>query len=169
MYTRHKISNMMKRVPYSQGIYAMFESKLDKNAVYIGISTNLRNRIRQHMIRRDSSVTTKTSAVRLNPDYIEVIKWWVNDKFEDKVVLEAAELVAFDVFNPVLRSKGSVSLEAKKLYKKEKFKSEIKSILLDKQSGYLHFPDLNNVLSKIDKLKMRVDNLEERIEKSRNK
>jgi len=168
MYTRHRISSMMKKVSSSQGIYAMFENKSDKNSVYVGISTNLRNRIRQHMIRRDSSVTTKTSAVRLNPDYIEVIRWWVNDKFEDKIVLEAAELAAFDVFNPVLRSKSSVSREAEKLYQQKKFKSEIKSILLEKQSGELHFPDLSKVLGKIDRLKMRVDRLEDKIEEGKN-
>jgi hypothetical protein len=69
---------------------------------YVGIAGNLKQRIAQHLIRRDSSVTTGASAVSLNPDFINEVKWWEHPEFHQRHVLEAAELVAFEILDPVL-------------------------------------------------------------------
>jgi hypothetical protein len=61
---------------------------------YVGIGSNLRQRITQHLIRRDSSVTTGVTAVSLNPDLVSDVLWWEADEFSDPIALEAAERIA---------------------------------------------------------------------------
>jgi len=165
MYIKHNISKIISKAPNSAAVYAMYERVNDKKAAYVGISSNLKSRLRQHMIRRDSSATTNVSAVRLDPDYIRKIKWWTSDKFEDKKVLEAAELIAFDIFNPVLRSKGSVSVSAKELYDNEDFNKEMINKFKEGYSGEIVFPNFNLVLDRLDKLEREVERLKTELEK----
>jgi hypothetical protein len=42
----------------------------------------------------------------LNPDYVTELRWWEHPDFAERYVLEAAELVAYDMLNPALRSRG---------------------------------------------------------------
>lgn len=48
------INLSLSPIPKNPGIYAMYARNGD--VAYVGLSKNLRNRIGQHMIRRDSSV-----------------------------------------------------------------------------------------------------------------
>jgi len=58
---------------------------------YVGVTgTDLRGRIEQHLVRRDSSVATGASAVGLNPDHVREIAWWEDDRFSNRSMLEAA-------------------------------------------------------------------------------
>ena len=82
---------------------------------YVGTAGKLKQRIIQHLIRRDSSVTTGTSAASLNPDYVTNLSWWEHPDFEVTAKLKAAELIAFEVLNPVLRSRGPVNRSALQL------------------------------------------------------
>jgi hypothetical protein len=75
---------------------------------YVGIADSLKRRIVQYLVRRDSSVATGTSAVGLNPDYVIVVDWWEHPDFAERFKLQVAELVAFDVLNPALRSRGKI-------------------------------------------------------------
>ena len=71
----------MPRVP---AVYAMYGGRNQKYVAYVGIGANLRRRIHQHLIGRDSSVATGTSASGINPDYItEKILDYYNGHFED--------------------------------------------------------------------------------------
>ncbi|HXY51476.1 MAG TPA: hypothetical protein VEI01_18655 [Terriglobales bacterium] len=72
---------------------------------YVGIADSLKRRATQHLLNRDSSVATGTSAVGINPDYVTAIRWWEHRQFSKRAALEAAELVAFDVLNPALRNR----------------------------------------------------------------
>jgi hypothetical protein len=72
---------------------------------YVGMARNLHRRLFQHFINQDSSVLT-SGAVRLNLDYVRWVERWEHEDFDDDAKLHAAELVAFDVFEPVLRSRG---------------------------------------------------------------
>jgi predicted GIY-YIG superfamily endonuclease len=49
-------------------MYGAHGSDLDVS--YVGIAGHLKRRIEQHLIRRDSSVTTGTSVVSLNPELV---------------------------------------------------------------------------------------------------
>ena len=43
---------------------------------YVGIAGNLRSRLDQHFVRRDSSVVTGTSAVGVNVEHVRYVDWW---------------------------------------------------------------------------------------------
>src|SRR5690349_21209565 len=69
------------------------------HVAYVGITDSLKRRAAQHLLSRDSSVATGTSAVGINPDYVTEIRWWEHRRFSKRSGREAAELVAFDVLN----------------------------------------------------------------------
>ena len=66
------LSEKIKSVPTNTpGVYCLFD--LDEEPVYVGQSSNLRGRLRQHFIRQDSSVT---SYGRLDIWDISRFDWW---------------------------------------------------------------------------------------------
>lgn len=110
-------------LPTVPAVYAMYGGQNPRLYVaYVGVAGRLKSRIIQHLVRRDSSVTTGTSAVVLNPDYVTEVRWWEHPDFAERHVLEAAELVAFDVLDPALRSRGGIPARAKELYAAEAFR-----------------------------------------------
>src|SRR5688572_7500924 len=86
----------------------MYGGGRSPRTAYVGIGGKLRQRVHQHLVKRDSSVTTGTSVVRLNVEYVREVAWWEHDEFNDREWLEAGELVAFDVLEPDLRSRGEI-------------------------------------------------------------
>ena len=97
-------------IPRSHGVYAMRDR--GGHIIYVGISKNIRSRIDQHLNRRDSSVSTGVAAAMLNADKVASVVWWQHIHFDDPAILEAAEIVAFEILNPVLRSRGNVTERA---------------------------------------------------------
>ena len=56
-------------LPNTPAVYILFGGKKgNKFVAYVGIADKLRQRVSQHLIRRDSSITTAASIVSLNPD-----------------------------------------------------------------------------------------------------
>jgi excinuclease UvrABC nuclease subunit len=53
-------------LPSVPAVYAMYGQTRTRPA-YVGIAKNLKTRLRQHLVLRDSSVTTGSSVVALNP------------------------------------------------------------------------------------------------------
>lgn len=94
-------------LPRTPAVYAL-ESGISRHKynVYVGIAGSLRDRVRQHLILQDSSITTGQSAATLNIAHISSIRWWEHPNFSDRAHLEAAEQIAFDILNPTLRSRG---------------------------------------------------------------
>jgi hypothetical protein len=132
---------------------------------YIGVANKLKNRIQQHLIRRDSSVATGTSAVGINPDYITEVHWWQHPYFAKRDKLIAAELVAFDVFEPFLRSRGSIKKEAIDIYNDSTFQDEMRELFTGKPTGRLILFALQDALRKIEELEQKVDALERMVGK----
>jgi len=97
----------LRNIPASPGIYLL----RDRNGgvAYVGISNNIRSRIDQHLYKRDSSISTGVSTTSLNPDFVTKVEWWLDESFGRKEIREAAEMGAFEVFNPSLRSRGKSS------------------------------------------------------------
>ena len=94
-------------LPNAPAVYALYSG--DRGAryiAYVGIAGALKRRIVEHCIRRNSSVTTGASAVSLNPDLLTSMEWWEHPSFGETVNLKAAEMVAFEVLQPALRSRG---------------------------------------------------------------
>ena len=160
MRTHTSISGL----PNVPAVYALYGGRKQKLYVaYVGVANHLKNRIVQHLIRRNSSVTTGTSAVGLHPDYVIEVRWWEYPGFRDRAVLEAAELVAFDVFDPALRSRGNIRQQAEQLYADDKFREEIRSLLTDEPAGRLRPLTLQNVLERVADLEERLKAIEKRL------
>jgi hypothetical protein len=127
---------------------------------YVGIGKSLKARAIQHLVRRDSSVTTGTSAVQLNPDYVTELAWWEHPDFDQRHVLEAAEMVAFDVLDPALRSRGAPQHRARELFAEQSFHEEMRVLFSGDPAGRLVIETLGDALERIAALEERVAELE---------
>lgn len=145
-------------LPSEPAVYALYGRR--ESVAYVGISSHLRNRIEQHLQRNSSSVTSRDSAVILNTDQIEQIRWWADPEFRDGVVLGAAEEIAFDVFQPVLRSQGRTRQRSRSLAENEEFREKIRSLLASPPTGRLILPTLQEALDRISLLEQRLSALE---------
>jgi len=130
---------------------------------YVGIGQSLKPRAFQHLVRRDSSVTTGTSAVQLNPDYVTESEWWEHPDFTQRHVLEAAEMVAFEVLDPALRSRGAPQHRARDLYAEKSFREEMRALFSGKPAGRLVIETLGDALERIAVLEERLASLEQRL------
>jgi hypothetical protein len=158
MFTLYSIAEL-PRIP---AVYAMYGGTgKSLHAAYVGQGGNLKDRIEQHLIRRDSSVTTNTSPVSLNPDLIIEVRWWAHASFSDKERRRAAELVAFDVIQPVLRSRGTHSAASRELYADKNFYTEMEAFFRAKEQGRLIVPNLAARVAEIEK---RLSLIEKRLE-----
>jgi len=129
---------------------------------YVGITGDLKSRINQHLVRRDSSVTTGTTATQLNPDYITEVRWWVDDSFEEKVGREAAEIVALEVLDPALRSRGHASADAQQRAEEPEFRDRMDSLFNQQPVGSVAVPSMKTMLERLAQLEARVAELEQR-------
>lgn len=101
--------------------------------------------------------------VSLNPELVALVRWWEHESFEDKAALGAAELVAFEVLNPTLRSRGLPSDKAKNLYQDEPFHQEMRVLFSGQPTGEEAIPTLNAVIRRLNVLEKRVEELEKRL------
>jgi hypothetical protein len=151
-------------MPSIPAIYAMYGGRgRGRYVAYVGLATSLRGRIEQHLVRRDSSVTTGTAAVCLIPENVTEVRWWHQPDFEKQEVLEAAELVAFDVLEPALRSRGNITDRAKVLYREPQFAATMRSFFTALPSGVLILPTLKDAMDKIALLEKRIEEIESQL------
>ncbi len=156
-------------LPNTPAVYLLFGGKKgNKFVAYVGIADKLRQRVSQHLIRRDSSITTGASIVSLNPDYITEIQWWEYPDFSDRGFLEAAEEVAFDIFNPILRSRGKLTVRAQELLNDSGFKKTMTDLFSSSPSGNLEFLDFQDVVDRLVKIEENLDRLNDRFSKLEN-
>jgi hypothetical protein len=110
------------------------------HVAYVGITDSLKRRAAQHLLTCDSSVVTGTSAVGINPDYVTEIRWWEHSRFSKRAAREAAEMVAFDVLDPALRSRKPIGKAAKELCKNSRFRKEMEMLFNgNRQPAFRHF------------------------------
>ncbi len=154
------------KLPNVSSVYALYGGQgRGLYVAYVGVAGKLKNRIVQHLVKRDSSVATGTSAVALLPDYVTEVHWWEHPDFNQRPVLEAAELVAFDVLKPALRSRGAIQKQVKQLYADKEFYQKMQSLFLDQPTGHLAIPTLQEALDRIIQLEQRVAALEQQLRK----
>jgi hypothetical protein len=148
-------------VPRGPAVYAMYAGEPPRTWVaYVGMAGDLHNRLFQHFVRRDSSVVA-AAAVRLDLDHIRFVEWWEHEYFGDDAKRHAAELVAFDVFEPVLRSRGNPTAAANELYGQEAFRAELEGVFRAPPAGRLVHARLPDVARQVHSLEARVKALEE--------
>ena len=150
----------LNEVPRDPGLYAMYGGLPEGWVAYVGQAGNLARRLAQHLERRDSSVTTGTSAVGLHVDYITRAVWWVHSDFSNKYRRLAAELIAFDIFNPALRSRGGISQEARDLLEDPRFVTDMKTLLRGEPAGEYRPPSLPNLADRLANIEARLKRLE---------
>lgn len=155
------VISSIAELPNTPSVYALYGGhERNQYVAYIGIANKLKNRIAQHLVRRDSSIATGTSAVHLNPDYVTRVAWWEHEDFVDRYVLEAAEMIAFDILNPALRSRGRSQQKAVALLDDDHFVSTMKTLFQAPPIGQMQLLTLENALERIAKLEQRVTKLE---------
>jgi hypothetical protein len=151
----------LPRVP---AVYCLYGGRgRDVHAAYIGVADSLRQRIGQHLVNRDSSISTGTTVVGLRPEYATEVRWWENRDFSSRDVLLAAELVAFDVLDPALRSRGGIQQSAYRLYEDAVFRERMERLIREEISGVLVVPTLLEALNRIDALEHRMSEMERRL------
>ena len=156
----------IQKLPDTPAVYAMYSGKgKGLYCAYVGVAGKLKQRVLQHLVRRDSSVTTGASAVVLRPEYITEIRWWEHLDFAERHILEAGELVAFDVLEPILRSRGGIQEKARQLYSDEVFRANMVSLFQGEPSGRIALMTLQDAFERIIDLERRVGELERPLNK----
>lgn len=128
---------------------------------YVGHTDDLRTRINDHLIARKTAIQTGLSAVSLNPENVMEAHWWEHPSFSERTVREGAELVAFDVLNPALRSLAPELKRARRAYDDRSFHDEMTSLLSGEETGRFVVPSLRGALERIEELERRLSALEE--------
>jgi len=151
----------ISELPRMPAVYALYggEGK-SRYVAYVGIATKLKQRIKQHLVRRSSSVVAGKDATMLNPEFVTEINWWEYPKFTEQDDLEAAELVAFDVLQPALRSRGAVTARAQALYDDAGFSDATRKLFAGSPAGKLVLPTLPEAIRRIVALERRIVALE---------
>lgn len=152
----------ISELPRTTSVYALYGgSSRNLYVAYVGIANNLKSRIRQHLVRRDSSVATQTSAAALVPDHVTEVAWWEHPSFAERYVLEAAELIAIRVLDPALRSRGRPQAKALELVEKDPFAAEMRTLFMGEPVGRMVILTLQDALARIEKLERRLASLEQ--------
>jgi hypothetical protein len=129
----------------------------------VGITDKLKRRVAQHLLTRDSSAATDPSAVGINPDYVTEIRWWEHGRFSKPAAREAAELVAFKLLDPALRSRKPIGRASQELLKSSRFRKEMETLLNKTPTGHLHIPSLEQVARRLSAFEDRLNKIEERL------
>ncbi len=72
-------------------------------------------------------------------------------------------MVAFNVFEPALRSRGNTSNKALEIYKDESFITKMESLLSGDPAGKLILPSLEYLFERLLELEKRVNKLENKL------
>jgi hypothetical protein len=151
-------------LPSRPAVYALYGGRgRGAHVAYVGSARDLRTRLTQHLIRRDSSITTGAAVVTLNAHLVTQARWWEHPSFGDDARLLAAELVAFDMLEPVLRSRGQPQEQARQLYADPQFSSQMRALFSGEPTGRLSLLTLHDALDRIAALEERIRELEERM------
>lgn len=153
-------------LPQRPGVYALFGGRgSGRHIAYVGIGSKVRTRVQQHLVRRNSSVTTGESVVSLNPDLVTEVHWWCHDEFNHPGALEAAEQVAFEVLEPTLRSRGRLTGESQAYLVRAGFHERMSDLFRGEPYGRLVVSTFADALERLAGLEERVQRAEEAIRK----
>jgi hypothetical protein len=97
----------------------------------------------------------------LNVDYVREVDWWEHADFADRDMLHAAELIAFDVLNPALRSLGAERETAKTLAADRGRRALMEPLFRAAPAGRLTLPSLAALAVRVGELEQKLRRLEQ--------
>lgn len=149
-------------VPRGPAVYAMYGGEPPRTWVaYVGMAGDLNRRLVQHFVNRDSSVVTGTAAAGLNVEWVRLVRWWEDSLFADPHALHAAELVAFDVLDPALRSRGTPSQAALDRYRDDGFRRRMEALFRGAANGELKPPRAYDLDRRLREVEARLEHVQE--------
>lgn len=81
-----KRTDSLRDLPKGSAIYALSTSSgRNRSVSYVGETNSLQHRIKEHIVKKNSSVTTGQSAVQLNTEFISEVFWWEDASFKTKI------------------------------------------------------------------------------------
>jgi hypothetical protein len=146
----------------SAGVYCF--DAVRNSTCYVGQSSNLRDRIRQHLERLDSSVITPNATVSLNVELISGARCWTSPEFKQGLARKAAEQVAFEVLKPTLNSLGAVQAEVKGLANSQPFRAEMEELFQGEPNYVVTFPSIKDLVTRILNLEAQLSDLSAKVE-----
>ncbi len=149
------IVSLLSAAPKSAGIYALCAGHgRHRYIAYVGVTKNIRQRLLQHLVRKDSSIVTGASAVSLDPDRVTEVRWWLHPLFEQ--YMAEAEVVAFRILDPVLRSRQKVSAPVEFIADREDFARQVEAVFSKPPSGSVEIPTYQELLHRVAELEKAV-------------
>jgi hypothetical protein len=151
----------ISELPQTPAVYALCAGdRVNDFVAYIGISSKLRGRIYQHLVMRDSSATVESAPIRINVDSISSLRWWEDIRFQNRGQLEGAELVAFEILKPTMRSRGRVSGPGSAAFQDQSFRRTMMTLFESPPTGTLRFPGVRDLQRRLVELEKRIEALE---------
>jgi hypothetical protein len=155
------LTRVVAQLPTLPAVYALYAGSSSLHVAYVGIAENLRARVNQHLVMRNSSATAGLPAVRLDPDAIREVRWWTAPEFvADAAALQAAEAIAHGELAPAMRSRGGTTGAAKTRMGDDAFAHRMRALFTGEPSGRVVVPTLQDALDRIDLLERRMAELE---------
>jgi hypothetical protein len=109
---------------------------------------------------RDSSATVESAPIRINVDSISSLRWWEDSRFQERGELEGAELVAFEILKPTMRSRGGISGAGLEASQDDSFFQSMMNLFQGPPTGTLLFPSIRDLQRRLNELERRVADLE---------
>ena len=155
---------LINHLPSVPAVYALYGGRGAHRYVgYVGISDNLKRRINHHLVQRSSSVVTGVAVASLNPDLVTEVEWWEDKSFGQSLRLAAAELVAFEVLNPALRSRQNTKKADALLEENPEFHERMKYLFEMPPCGRLIRQSLQQVVERVENVEAQLAELDGRL------
>jgi len=147
-------------LPTRPAIYAFYGSGPVPVPIFIGVAEALRPRVVEQLVTSGGGTARNDSALAFRPDWIDQLRWWEHADFDDRHALRAAEFVASDLLDPLLRSRIQITEQSRRLYEDERFREAMRALFTDPPAGSLRFPTVSLVLERLATLEGRLSALE---------
>jgi hypothetical protein len=148
------------QLPLRPAVYVLhgFGVSVDEAPVFVGVAENLRRRAAEQLVI-DHGQLSSSSSLPLRAGWISELRWWEHPSFEDRHALRAAELVASEHLDPLLRSRVDISALARRIYEEDESRARLLSIFQAPPTGSLPLPSLAALMQRIEDIDSRLQRL----------
>jgi hypothetical protein len=143
-------------LPSVPAIYPMYGGE-DRR---VGIGDDLRRRITQHLVNRNSSATTDTGAVRLHPDHISSVSWWEHPNSRTGLNLRRPNSSPSTCSNRRCGVAVGITAAAKQRAADYPFRDEMTAMFADAPTGRLELLTLAGLVKRLAALERCIKQLE---------